>query len=92
MELKGISLSIETIIILIVCVLVLVVSILFFTDVYNRGAEVTLEQQKLSAECLKWDRHSHDHALLENYPTLNEVFDGDPIKAEEYCIQQKDNN
>ena len=89
MKLKGISLSIETIIVLIICVLVLVVTTLFFSGAFAPGAESTVEQSALTRECLEWSWHKCDHTYfeenIEEFPALNKNFKGDPVKAEDYC-------
>lgn len=94
MKLKGVSLSIETIIVLIICVIVLVVTTLFFSGVFNPGAETAADQSSLSRECLKWSWQSYNHTYFENnlknYPVLNKTFNGNPIGAENYCLGVKE--
>ncbi len=90
MKLKGISLSIETIVILIVCVIVLVVTTLFFSGVFNPGAETVGDQSSLSRDCLRWSWHKQDHEHykdhLKDYPALNKTFGNNPLEAENYCL------
>ncbi len=86
MKLKGVSLSIQTIIIIVISVLVLAVIVLFFTGTFNPAAEGLTSEANLQKECLDWRRYSYDYDHFDstNYPGLEEKFDG-AITAKAYC-------
>ncbi len=85
-KLKGVSLSIQTIIIIVISVLVLAVIVLFFTGIFNPAAEGLTSEANLQKECLDWRRYSYDYDHFDstNYPGLEEKFDG-AITAKAYC-------
>ncbi len=91
MKLKGVSLSIQTIIIIVISVLVLAVIVLFFTGTFNPAAEGLTSEANLQKECNKWRRHfySSDYFFSGNCSNLNSRFNNDATKAKEYCTGMK---
>ena len=85
MELKGVSLSIETIVIIVICVLVLVVVVLFFSGSVNPPASGIEEEAKLRSECNEWRWHfySSDYFFSGNCTNLRSRFN--ITEAKDYC-------
>ena len=81
---KGVSLSINTVIIIVVCFLVMAVVILFFTGTFNPAANATATEAELKKECLEWQREGYSYETFFNYPTLKNNF-RNAIFAKMYC-------
>jgi len=82
---KGISLPINTIIIIIVCFLVLLAIIMFFTGTFSPAANTTKTESELRNECWKWQRTLYTDTLSSTeYPLLNTTFNN-ITEAKRYC-------
>ena len=88
-KLKGISLSIETIIIIAICLLVLITTILFWTEGFNPPAKDILLEKELRIECNNWGRSSNYEYRAEtynneDYPELSKLH-SDAEDAKKFC-------
>ena len=85
-KLKGVALSIETIIIIVICAVVLVLIALFFPSIFNFTGSEIIFQGDLEKECLDWQKYDYDPAYFSEdfYPKLSARF-GDASAARSYC-------
>ncbi len=88
-KLKGLSLSIETVIIIAVCLLVLITTILFWREGFNPPAKDIILEGQLRTECNNWGRISNNKYdtttyNAEDYPELNK-FHNDAEDAKKFC-------
>lgn len=85
MRKKGLSLPINTVIIIIVAFLVLVAVLLFFTGTFSPAANTTKAESELRSECWEWQRSLYTDPLdYADYPNLNTSFDN-ATEAKSYC-------
>ena len=83
-KLKGISLSVETIIIITICILVFTVIILFFTGIFKIPSKSLYTEAELNAECMEWSYHNYDFKEFGNYTKLKNTYKIAPI-AKSWC-------
>ena len=88
-KLKGMSLPIETVIIIAVCILVLIATILFWTEGFNPPAKDILLEKELRIECNNWGRISnYEYNAItynkEDYPELSKIHDN-AKDARKFC-------
>ncbi|MGC9310917.1 MAG: hypothetical protein ACP5E4_04325 [Candidatus Aenigmatarchaeota archaeon] len=82
MEGKG-ALTVETVIILIACLIVLAIAIVFVIRGSQPGGEAAREGA-LRSECLKWQRYDCAYQKADESDSSIVVFDGDKFNPEKY--------
>ncbi len=90
MKLKGVSLSIETIIVIVICALVLITILLFFSGTFTPTAKGVTSEAQLDSECMDWQGHGYSYKdfseNVDKYPGLLANYKG-AITAKRRCVR-----